>query len=92
MQVCFSVSYQLSRYASVFFEPMMFLCNGCQPMQFFRYASTIGWLADTIVIFLVSATADTILLFCPTSAAHDRCIGDAHTILVFLLSADPSRF
>jgi hypothetical protein len=70
----------------------MFLCNSRQLMQFFRYASTIGWLADMIVIFLVSATADTILLFCPTSATDSRCIGDAHTILEFLLSADPSRF
>jgi hypothetical protein len=62
-------------------------------MQFIWYASTIGWLADTVVIFLIlSATADTILLFCPTSAAHSRCIGDAHTILGFLLSTDPSRF
>jgi hypothetical protein len=61
-------------------------------MHFFWYASTIGWLADTVVIFLISATADTILLFCPTSAAHSRGIEDAHTTLGFLLSADPSRF
>jgi hypothetical protein len=38
-------------------------------MQFIWYASTIGWLADTVVIFLLSATSDIILLFCPTSAA-----------------------
>jgi hypothetical protein len=61
-------------------------------MQFIWYASTIGWLADTVVIFLISATADTILLFCPTSAAHSRCIRDAHTILGFLLSTDLSQF
>jgi hypothetical protein len=68
----------------------MFLCNSCQPMHFFWYASTICCLADAVVIFLISATADTILLFCPTSTAHSRCIGDAHTILRFLLSVDPS--
>jgi hypothetical protein len=68
----------------------MFLCNSCQPILFFLYASTIGWLADTVDSFLISATADTILLFCPISAAHSRCIGDAHTILGFLLSANLS--
>jgi hypothetical protein len=71
---------------------MMFLCNSCQPMHFFWYASTIGWLADPVVTLLILATADTILLFCPTSATHSRCIGDAHTILGFLLSADSSYF
>jgi hypothetical protein len=69
---------------------MMFLCNSYQPMHFFSYASTIGWLADTVVTFLVSATANTILLLCPKSAAHSRCIEDAHTILGFFLSADTS--
>jgi hypothetical protein len=74
------------------FESMMFLCNSCQPMHFFWYTSTIGWLADTVVIFLISAAADPILLFCLTTAAHSWCIGNAHTILGFLLLADPSRF
>jgi hypothetical protein len=70
----------------------MFLCNNYQPMPFFWYASTLGWLVDPVVTLPISATADTILLFCPTSAAHSRCIGDAHTILGFFLSADLSRF
>jgi hypothetical protein len=70
----------------------MFLCNNCQPMPFFWYTFTLGWLVDPVVTLLVSATADTVLLFCPTSTAHSRCIEDAHTILGFLLSADPSRF
>jgi hypothetical protein len=48
----------------------MFLCNSYQSMHFFCYASTIGWLVDTVDIFLISATADTILSLCPTSAAH----------------------
>jgi hypothetical protein len=61
-------------------------------MHFFWYASTIGWLIETVVIFLLSATADTVLLFRSTSAAHSRCIKGVHTILGFLLSADPSRF
>jgi hypothetical protein len=47
----------------------MFLCNSCQPMHFFCYASTIGGLADTVDILLISVTADTILLFYPISAA-----------------------
>jgi hypothetical protein len=70
----------------------MFLYNGYQPMHFFCYASTIGWLADAVVIFLISATADTLFLFYRTSAAQSRCIEDAHTALGILLSADPSRF
>jgi hypothetical protein len=70
----------------------MFLCNSCQPMHFFCCASTIGWLADMVVTFLISATADTTLLFCSTSVAYSRCIKGIHTILEFLLSADPSRF
>jgi 4-amino-4-deoxy-L-arabinose transferase-like glycosyltransferase len=61
-------------------------------MHFFWYASTIGWLTETVVIFLVSATADTILLFCSISTAQSRCIREIHTILGFLPSADPSRF
>jgi hypothetical protein len=68
---------------SVSFESMVFLCNSCRPMHLFWYASTIGWLADPVVTLLMSAIADTILLFCPTSTAHSRCIGDAHTILRF---------
>jgi hypothetical protein len=92
LQLCFSIGYQLSRQASVSFESMILLCNSCQPMHFFSYASTISWLVDLVVTLLISATADTILLFYPTSAAHSRCIGDAHTILEFLLSADLSRF
>jgi hypothetical protein len=69
---------------------MMFHCNGGPPIHFFRYISTLGWLADTVITFLVSATADTVLLFCSTSAVHSRCIGDAHTILGLFLSADLS--
>jgi hypothetical protein len=71
---------------------MVFLCNSYQPMHFFSYVSTLGWLADTVVIFLMSATADTVLLFYPTSTAYSRYIKGVYTILGLLLSADPSRF
>jgi hypothetical protein len=76
--------YQPNHLASVFFKSMMFLCNNCQPMLFFWYVPTIGWLADTVVTFLVSATADTVLLFCPTSTAHKsiyrRCTHDLRVL------------
>jgi hypothetical protein len=41
----------------------MFLCNSYQSMHFFDYTSTIGWLADTVDIFLISATV-LLVIYC----------------------------